>query len=238
MKSVIKKTVVISTDDNENYISYLPYIQQAWNLLGWDTLTFYLGNKRIQSTNNNNIIYINPITGYRDCTVVQTYRLFGYQYIEDGIIMTSDVDMMPLSDYWKPDINNVTCYGYDLTYYKQIPICYIAANKKNWKDIIQENSVEQLLEKSHFAKSNNFDEWWFTDQLIITKKILEYKLKPYLINRGFSRYNLAIGRIDRVAWDLTRNNDDYKIDAHMPRPFDPNACADLINNILIPNVRL
>jgi hypothetical protein len=228
----MKKTTILSTDDNENYISYLPYIQQAWNTLGWDTLTFYLGSKNIPSTKKNQIIKINPITGYRDCTVVQVSRLLAYKYIQEGIIMTSDVDMMPLSNYWNPQYDQITCYGYDLTHFQQIPMCYIAANSNNWKSLIQSDSIESLLDQTSFGKSNNFNEWWFTDQLIITNKILEYTQKPVFINRGFSTNNLAKGRIDRVAWDLTKNEDSLKIDAHMPRPFDYNSCIDLINNTL------
>lgn len=233
----MKKTIILSTDDNENYISYLPYVQQAWNLLGWDTLTFYLGSKDISSTEKNKIINIEPIIGYRNCTVVQISRLLGYRYIQEGIIMTSDVDMMPLSNYWNPQYDQITCYGYDLTNFQQIPICYIAANNKMWENLVQSDSIESLLDQTTFGKSNNFNEWWFTDQLIITDRILKYTQKPLFIHRGFSKNNLAKGRIDRVAWNLTKKEDSLKIDAHMPRPFDYDACIDLINNILLPNLQ-
>ena len=90
-----KKTVILSSNSHKDYISYLPFVQKAWNLIGWDTLTFYLGDMDIESSNKNKIVKINSIKGYRDETVVQVSRLFGAKYL-DGMIMTSDVDMMPL----------------------------------------------------------------------------------------------------------------------------------------------
>jgi hypothetical protein len=132
------KTVILSTNDNLDYLLYLPYVQKAWNNLGWKTLTFYLGNENIQSNENNKIIKINNIDGYREATVVQVSRLFGCKYV-DGLIMTSDVDMMPLSDYWHPNENMFNCYGTDLTNFKHHPICYIAAKKELCNDLIEEN---------------------------------------------------------------------------------------------------
>lgn len=232
----MNKTVILSTDDNPNYLSYLRYVQKAWNILGWNTLTFYLGNHNLLSNETNKIIKINSIPKYRNCTIVQISRLFGFQYISDGILMTSDVDMIPLSDYWKPQYDNITCYGHDLTNFTQFPICYIAANSATWQDLIQADSIESLLSQYNFTQSNKFEDWWFIDQLVITDKILKYKHKPITINRGLIN-NIAYGRIDRANWDQTLNNVYPKIDAHMPRPFNEQNCINLIDNILIPNTK-
>jgi len=35
-------------NDHPNYINYWPYVTKAWNKLGWNTLTFYLGTNTIQ----------------------------------------------------------------------------------------------------------------------------------------------------------------------------------------------
>lgn len=232
----MKKTIILSTDDNSNYLPYLEYTQRAWNLLGWDTLTFYLGSNTLESTQKNKIVKIYPMSGYKNCTIVQVSRLFGFKYITDGIIMTSDIDMIPLSDYWKPEYNNITCYGYDLTNFTQFPICYIAANQHNWENLINSDSIEALLSDYPYAKSDNFNQWWFTDQLIITDKIKKFTIKPHIVYRGLSIHNLALGRVDRIAWNETRYDNNPKIDAHMPRPFSEDACNDIINNILIPNI--
>lgn len=230
----MKKTVILSSNDDPNYIQYLPYIQEAWNKLGWNTLTFYIGNQKLQSNNTNQIIYLETNNKFRESTIIQCSRLFGGYFIDNGIIMTSDVDMMPLSDYWKPEYDEVTCYGWDLTNYNQFPICYIAANTENWKKLIPEKNIEELLNKYHYSISQNFNEWWFTDQLIITERLLAIKDKIKTIDRGTIN-GLAKGRIDRVSWYNTKLYDNQKVDAHMPRPFCLSETLDLLHNILKPN---
>jgi hypothetical protein len=222
--STINKTIVISTNDDPNYINYWPYVTKAWNKLGWNTLTFYLGANKIQEDINNKIVKIDPINEYRDETVVQVSRLFGHKHIDYGIIMTSDVDMMPLSDYWKPKYEDITVYGFDLTNYKQIPICYIAMNSLNWEKIIPENSIEELLNKYDYAKSDKFNEYWYSDQQIITEKILKHK---YIQIDRKKNKRLAFGRIDRSRWNETKNDDTIKIDAHLPRPFNQKEVEEL-----------
>lgn len=215
----MKKTVILSTNDNPDYINYLPYVQKAWNNLGWNTLLFYMGNQQIlcDNTDNNKIIYLNKIPKYRDIIVVQTSRLLGHLYCE-GLIMTSDIDMIPLCDYWKPNSDFITSYGYDLTFGKHFPMCYIAASHDNWKCLIPENSIEELLDSEQSAKSEEFYDWWFTDQNIITKRIKKNFKKLVIINRGFDG-EFALGRIDRANWKMTKASFSKKIDAHMPRPF-------------------
>jgi len=219
------KTVILSTDDNKDYLGYLPYVQVAWNLLGWNTLTFYIGDQDLQSSKENRIIKLDAIEGFRDATVLQVSRLFGAKYTE-GFIMTSDVDMLPLSDYWKPDQNSWTVYGEDLTNYKHYPICYICAPQNKWNEVIYENSIKELLEKYKQSKSNTFDEWWYVDQDIITERLKP--LRPTSINRGFIYQGIAKGRIDRIAWKQTSQVEGIKIDAHMPRPFNEKSASNLI----------
>lgn len=213
----MKKTAILSTNDNTDYLSYLPYVQEAWNRIGWNTLTFYLGNHNLISTDTNRIIYIDPIIGYRDSTVVQVSRLFANKYI-DGMIMTSDMDMMPLRDFWHPQEDKITCYGADLTRFIHVPICYIAATKQLWDTIIYENSIEEVIVKYCKPNAEKFEDFWFTDQLIVTDRLDGHKDRID-IHRSHEG-SLAYGRIDRYKWDLTKSSNTYKIDCHLPRPFN------------------
>lgn len=223
------KTVILSTNDDENYLNYLPYIQKAWNKLGWNTATFYLGEKEIDSNSKNQILKIKQVEGAREATVVQVYRLLAHNFV-DGFIMTSDVDMMPLSNYWNPDNDKFTCYGKDLTHNIHYPICYISAPDYLWKELIPESSIEELLKKYPQYKSKDFNKWWFTDQDIVTQRLSSFDLKS--IPRGMEN-GLALGRIDRDQWFLTKHiSKTRKIDAHMPRPFNRDEAEDLLNNIL------
>lgn len=223
------KTVILSTNDHKNYLGYLPYTQAAWNHFGWNTLTFYIGNQSIESSKQNKIINLNSISGYRDETVLQVSRLFGSNFTE-GLIMTGDVDMIPLSNYWQPDKNSWTVYGEDLTDYKHYPMCYISAPDYLWKKVIHEKSVKDLLDKYTQSKSETFDEWWYVDQDIITERLRP--LNPKTVNRGNSFSGIAKGRIDRIAWNQTKELQEVKIDAHMPRPFHEKATMDLVSKYL------
>lgn len=228
------RTVILSTDDHPDYVQCLPYVRRAWNKLGWRTLTFYLGQAKPVADEQNRVIELEPISGYRSATIVQVSRLMGHRYV-DGFIMTSDVDMMPLSDYWKPKPTELTCYGADLTNYLEYPICYIAAPKVCWESLVPEISLQELLESDLRARSEVFGEWWSTDQRVITRRIENYKATgraTTFIDRGLRRRwfkePLPAGRIDRANWLRTKNSWGRKIDAHLPRPFDRRIVEGLL----------
>jgi len=233
-KSSKMRTVILSTDDHPDYAQCLPYVRRAWNNLGWRTLTFYLGQEKPVADERNLVIELAPIPGYRSATIVQVSRLIGHRFV-DGFIMTSDVDMMPLSGYWKPKPTELTCYGADLTDYREYPICYIAAPRITWERLVPETSLQELLESDSLARSEVFGEWWSTDQRIITRRIDEYKASgkaTTFIDRGqrthWFKDPLPVGRIDRANWMRTKNSWSRKIDAHLPRPFDRSIVEGLL----------
>jgi hypothetical protein len=223
----MEKTVILSTNDNESYIPYFEYTTRAWNFFGWNTLTFYLGEKELKGNEKNTIIKLNHIKNYRDETVVQVSRLFGHKYCK-GLIMTGDMDMIPLSNYWNPDPQQKTCYGHDLTQYQQIPICYIAMNDINWNQLIPENSIEELLKKYPCALSEDWMTWWTTDQTIITERL--NKTSFIKIDRGMTQ-GLATGRIDRIRWDTTFFSNEPKIDCHLPKVFNKELTESILKFI-------
>lgn len=217
----MKKTVILSSNNNPDYLSYLPYTQQAWNKLGWNTLTFYLGPDTIESTPENIVIGISQAGSYRIESCVQVMRLLAGNYIQDGMIMIGDVDMIPLANYWHSTVDHITVYGFDLTGYSEYPMCYIAMTADRWREIMPEQSLLDLLDKIPNAKSDDFYKWWGIDQQVITERINTLKRPDelVLVDRGKTG-DYAKGRIDRGAWERTFNSDERKIDAHMLRPFN------------------
>lgn len=239
----MKKTVILSTNDNPDYLLYMPYTIWAWNKLGWDTVTFYLGDEdKIEKDkidlSKNKIVVLNKIDDYRDATIVQVSRLFGAMISDNDsdLLMTGDIDMIPLSDYWNPNENDITVYGWDLTGKSQFPICYISMNRKRWIEIMGldlndsvDNQIKIMLDKSPNPKSDDFEKWWSYDQQYITEKLLPQNRVH--IDRGFDGI-LAKGRADRYDWEGTKNKPNL-IDAHLPRPFN----LDAINYILLNSFR-
>lgn len=237
----MKKTVIISTNDNPDYCKYLPYVQAAWELIGWDTLCFWFGDNPPESTNKHRIVDItNKQSPYRPETHVQVIRLLAHNYVKEGLIMTSDADMLPLSNYWQPTPDKFTVYGYDLTGFSEYPICYIVAPVELWRQVMPEKSLEELLKQYHnAATSDDFYTWWCIDQQLITSRIkARVELPVSQVPRTKTSYpgaDLAYGRIDRFNWQLTKDSVKDPIDAHMPRPFNQEAaeyCLDLLKSNL------
>lgn len=219
----MKKTVILSSNNNPDYLNYLPYVVKAWNMLGWDTLTFLtefapMPDIPFNPDNQNSFVTLHGLGSVpRKEMESQVVRLFCGRFIQDGLIMTGDVDMIPLANYWNPNPNEITVYGFDLTGRSQYPICYIAMSAEKWREAIPETSLQELLDKYPNSKSDDFYKWWGVDQEIITDRL---KSKPItFIDRGTTN-GLAKGRIDRADWERTVTMDGVKIDAHCLRPFN------------------
>lgn len=232
----MNKYVVISTNDNPDYYQYIPFVCKAWNNLGWRVICFTRErniNLDHLEDGYNHFFELIGDSKYRDETLVQVSRLFG-AYCFDGLIMTADGDMMPCSNYWQPNDNEITCYGHDLTGYGHYPICYIAMNSSEWKRIMNITDedlmiqIERLLDKYENASSDNWEQWWQVDQDIITEKLKKENVNSILRGKDNKFGILAKGRIDRYNWAETINVEE-PIDAHMPRPFNLDAAINILN---------
>jgi len=229
----MKKHIVLSVNDNQDYLFYTPLCVWSWKQFGWDTILMYLG----EETELTKLVFdtakvparinISQVEGYRNDTVTQISRLYasavrqnGWLW-EDDYLMTGDIDMLALSDYWKPNENAVTVYGHDLTGYGHFPICYIGAKASKWREFIRIDSgdyrgmIKRDLDTLQQAKSEDFYKYWFTDQDLITTRLKEYgQSRIEFINRSQYANGYAFGRVDRGAWTMNHNQ---FIDCHMLR---------------------
>lgn len=224
----MNKYVILSVNDNPDYLFHVPLVCWAWRRLGWEPVVFYRGepagivnvvsafyfNGRKMS---HNIIFLRKINGFEDETIVQCSRLYG-ACVLDGYLMTSDIDMLPLSDYWKPDTDKLTVWGRDLTDY-HYPICYIGMDSEKWKEVMHIDGddyqyyMQRDLMEMPQAKSADKVKRWVTDQDLITERINNSAFVPTRIDRGTDkRTGYPIGRIDRSNWTLRHKQ---YIDCHM-----------------------
>lgn len=219
----MKKYIVLSVNDNPDYLYFTPITCWAWRQFGWESIVMYQGSLTTMDSivpwmDYTNISYVKLINGYRSDTITQLSRLYAACVLQyDDYIMTGDIDMIPLSDYWKPNKSNITVWGHDLTGYSHYPICYIGMTGKKWRHVMNLNDgnnynayIWRDLKQLPQAKSDDFYNYWFTDQDLITKRLKPYN--PTIINRGQYSNGFARGRVDRGAWTL-----DHKefIDCHM-----------------------
>ena len=233
----MKRTVILSTNDDPKYFHYLKWCQLAWKKCGWDTLTFYYGSTKLENageyltdSHNEMVDLSGESFDYRDETIVQCIRLLGGNYIMDGLVMLGDVDMLPMQNYWNPNPDQITSYGYDLTGRSEIPMCYVSAPAAKWRRLFPENSLIELLDKLPNAKSDDWNLWWSVDQQVLTKRLKTHGIDCF-VDRGLVG-GLARGRVDRYDWAGTLNQPGEKIDAHMPRPYDELACETIISMII------
>lgn len=222
----MKRYIILSVNDNPDYLFHVPLVVWAWRYFGWDIVLFYHGKfTPIQELLYSQLDYILPsrlrgledMNGYQSETITQVSRLYG-ACVADGYLMTGDIDMLPLSDYWKPEPDKLTVWGRDLTDY-HYPICYIGAPSVIWKDVMSiynndyNTAIHDALDSLPQAKSSDKVKRWVTDQDLITERINNSSYEPTRIDRGTDRRTgYPMGRVDRSHWTL-----DHKqfIDAHL-----------------------
>ena len=212
----MKKYVILSVNDNPNYLYHVPLVCWAWRKIGWEPIIFYHGPVTrlfAHAVNEQPLMNIRhlAINAYRSDTNVQVSRLYG-ACVADGYIMTGDIDMIPLSDYWHPpDQENITVWGHDLTGYGHYPICYIGMPSTRWVEVMGLTSIDydahikRDLDSLPQASSQNSVTRWVTDQDLITQRINATQFKVNHISRGTLNNGYAKGRIDRSAWSLDVN---------------------------------
>jgi hypothetical protein len=220
----MKKAVLLSCNNNPDYLFYAKYQEIAWNKLGWDVILACTDDvdETQLGLKNTQIIKFKKVPELRDITMGQICRHYAPQFIDDEtLLMSNDIDMIPLSDYWHPNPDEITIYGHDLTGYQMYPISYIVMKAKVWKRIMnyQEDVQKQMLDDAKeigLALSEDWEKWWNHDWILVTKRFESIKDSIKFIDRGkvqVGNAGLAVGRVDRFNWDATVNSKPL-IDAH------------------------
>lgn len=201
----MEKIVVVSTNNNPDYYFYSPYIRKAWNKLGWKLAVMVTHDVDITNIDADYTIQLPNIPELRDATVAQAGRLYAANYFdnEPRLLMTSDMDLLPLSDYWTPDLNAITVYGHDLTDYSYYPMGYVAMSTLKWKqklNLTGDTKADMLRDanETQIAFSPEWEKWWNFDWDLLTKRLKPTANEITFITRGRRKdAGFAFGRIDR-----------------------------------------
>lgn len=262
----MRRYVVLSVNDNPKYGYYLPLLLFAWRFLGWDVLLLYCGQKNARNDlimetfdllNNRLtpqykayyrlvVVGIDSILGYKTETIAQVSRLYACCMTHPSVyLMTSDADMLPLSDYWKIEQRSLytnrngsakhlfdpkpTAWGRDLTDY-HFPICYIGMQASDWINVMQLDKLDpNEMMRRDLVKIPPRASVWCQDQDIVTQRILEYgeeRIKKVDRGKDF-RTGYPLGRVDRSNW---RIDHPQMIDCHLPHDILTND--DSFNKVL------
>ena len=187
-------------------------------------ITSDVNSSDLKLNNPNTLVYVMPdVEGIRKETTAQSSRLYAANYLsEDDLIMTCDMDLLPLSDYWHPSSDNITVYGHDLTWFSYFPMGYCAMTGKKWKQKLQltgdtKADMERDFKEVKIAYSGDWEKWWNHDWQLLTNRLMPFKDELTMINRGqinIAGATLAKGRIDRFNFMETQNQPEPFIDAH------------------------
>lgn len=249
-------TIVISTDSNPEYSFYMPLTSLLWRKAGWNVIAIYINDGRQKQAGYLsqrqtvadgvtilNIDYQNYVDMFAlPSTLAQVVRLYApvrRDNLEEYIMM-GDVDMIPLSSYFNRDFNAVNVFGYDLTDYTQVPMCYVGMTAHNWREMMGYkgytifNAIRGMESKyQEKAKSSLWGKCWDTDQAILTDKVMQFK-ETHAVNfitRTKNEKGLAVGRVDRADWnyDIGKQDGQY-IDSHLLRgkPWQKNRFEDVL----------
>lgn len=229
----MKKYVVVSTNNNKDYQFFIPFVERAWASYGWDLCVMVTHDVDVKTLLTNRdetiIVQLPKIEGLRDATVAQASRLYAANYLpKDSLIMTSDMDLIPLSDYWHPSPDNITVYGHDLTWHSYYPMGYVSMTGENWTKYLQcsMNTERDMLRDAKevldpasglpIAYSGDWEKWWNFDWQLLTNRLRPSANAITFIDRGqvnIANATLAKGRIDRHNIAVTRQQPDL-IDMH------------------------
>ena len=165
---------------------------------------------------------VGPIDDYRSDTVAQISRLYAASLYgnDHDYLMTSDIDMLPLSDYWQFNPEDITVWGHDLTGYQHMPICYIGMKRTRWVEVMgltshqYNNLIKRDLDSMPNAKSQDQEKRWVVDQDLITDRINAVNFEKKFVSRETLSTGYPKGRVDRSSWSLDHPQ---MIDAHMFR---------------------
>lgn len=235
---------VFSSDLNADYFFYLPLTAALWrHVAGYRPTVLLTGTcaewrAHIQAAialrhareQGAEIHWIGPVAGHRSSTVAQVARLFAgaLDEYEDSWLLTADVDMWPLSA-WFREAGVVTLhYGnaYEHEPVPKWPLCYIGARASTWRQImglsvmgLAAGPLGSPIQRHLDERLAGADAWraWNHDEVEFARRLTAWPGYPAQCAVVPRRGCPPVDRIDRSAWPAAPVAAGM-VDAHLPRP--------------------
>lgn len=240
----MKRKVLIATNNNPDYFFYIPIVEWVWNILGWELILFKTDdcNDVLVNSETTDICIIPNIDNVRKSTLAQVVRFFATDVIKENcLLQIQDIDVIPLQNFWQPNENEISIYGWDTTGYGFIPIHYATMQRDEWYNMMECTGnlvadMEREMKTNERAYSGEWERYWFTDWDIFTNKCNKVKDKIKFTDRGMvhvAKDPTALGRVDRYDYSKTLHQKNL-IDIHaynggVSRPEN----TDIIKHCLI-----
>lgn len=211
--------VVVSSDLNPRYLDAWSVARDVWRAVGGVEPHLVLiappGDVPAALADDPRVHVFDPIPGLHTAFQAQCIRLLYPALLDaDGTVLTSDVDMIPLSRrfFQEPvaqmDQRHFLAYRDVLLESGEVPICYNAALPAVWSEVFDVRSPDDVRRRlSEWGDGLVYDgtrggEGWFADQVILYRTLIERARtnRDVWILRdaftGFERLARKRGRLD------------------------------------------
>ena len=254
--------VILSSNDNPNYLQFWPIIAKAWkDKIGVKPTLALIGDGNIEVDESlGDVIRFKPIPGIDSGFQARTIRLIMPCYFEDEVCILSDIDMLPINKtFLLGSISNFSddkfiIYNdmlYKLDHENEAlfwPICYNVAKGKTFKEILGIENLDNPSELIKYWYDLNFqfklNAKFHVNNEYLKKLIVstdERMLAGYLKNWNFySTKCIKLGnifdkQIDRADWDYDKEllKNEYYTDAHLPLNYNATKSKEQIDKLLI-----
>jgi len=212
-------------DSNPEYYEFWPLIAKVWKeYIGIEPMLIFIGDeipKEISECPYGEVIQVSPFKGISTASQSQFIRLWYPKMLTDKTIITTDIDMFPLSKwYFKDQIKNLdddifVMLGMREDWYN---ICYNVAKGSTFQSILDLDGDFETIMKTFYDRISKQPDMnmWFADEVYLTEKIKAYKGDNVKrIIRG------APNRIDRSNWNYNSGmvKASMYYDSHSLRPY-------------------
>lgn len=230
------KRVILSTNNNPNYIEFWPVVAPLWTAMGLrPTLALIANEDCIVDTSLGDVIRFAPLPDIPEPLQAQVIRLFLPSLFPDEGCLISDIDMLPISRaYFLEGADRCPDDGF-LVYRDgaegygglKFPMCYVAARGKIFSEIFQVSQAEEIPEQIREWAARGYG--WNTDEVMLYISATAWEKRGgKLVRLGHE----TTGRLDRGNWkmDISSISISEYIDCHCPRPYS--AYQDSIDPIV------
>jgi len=213
------KYALTSCDSNPTYYEFWPLVSKVWKeYLNIEPILIFVGEEIPKELNKKygEIIKFKPIKDIPTSTQSQFIRLWYAKNFDDTII-TTDIDMFPLSKwYFKDQIKNVEENKFLMLAVKPdwYNICYNVGNGKIFEEVLELKETFEETLRPYYQSIKNEDVW-FLDELYLTEKVKKNNENVIRIFRN------SLNRIDRGFWNYNPSlvKLGHYYDCHSLRPY-------------------
>lgn len=204
----MKPIAIFSSDDNPDYAEFAPLIQELWENLGFEPFYARIGSEEFPA-----------VPGIPTSLQAQIVRLYASKIWPDRVILTTDIDMVPLDRrYYQARLakkpGQISLYSYDAHNGTRYPMCYISSYGQTLANTVLTTDNETWTE--FVQRLHSLGQGWNTDEIYVTAAIDRSAHEIVRHSRGWVQ-GRARNRLDRIHWIYDK--DTHYIDAHCPRPY-------------------